>query len=240
MQYWWIYPPVIESCGFTSWVGWPMKNTVVFHCTGLFLWDHRTTFRIAVRESDLPEKFQLLGRTSAPQKSGAERNAWTGMKSFQSRSSSVAHGTSPLVGWSTPECWWLKSPSSHADFRSHENTSWSLVKTCYKKKPWMISIFCADFSHAEAPIIFFLGHPLRKTPPADLFRASHLSVQRQLPRAFLREVVPNCWIVSCRKRHPGVNNPQEIGKPIWLVVGPPLWKIWTSIGMMRFPIFPGK
>ena len=23
----------------------------------------------------------------------------------------------------------------------------------------------------------------------------------------------------------------------WLVVGPPLWKIWTSIGMMRFPIY---
>ena len=22
---------------------------------------------------------------------------------------------------------------------------------------------------------------------------------------------------------------------IWLVVGPPLWKIWTSFGMMRFP-----
>ena len=24
---------------------------------------------------------------------------------------------------------------------------------------------------------------------------------------------------------------------IWLVVGPPLWKIWKSIGMMRFPIY---
>ena len=23
----------------------------------------------------------------------------------------------------------------------------------------------------------------------------------------------------------------------WLVVGPPLWKIWTSIGMMKFPIY---
>ena len=23
----------------------------------------------------------------------------------------------------------------------------------------------------------------------------------------------------------------------WLVVGPPLWKIWKSIGMMRFPIY---
>ena len=23
----------------------------------------------------------------------------------------------------------------------------------------------------------------------------------------------------------------------WLVVGPPLWKIWTSVGMMRFPIY---
>ena len=27
---------------------------------------------------------------------------------------------------------------------------------------------------------------------------------------------------------------------VWLVVGPPLWKIWTSIGMMRFPILMGK
>ena len=27
---------------------------------------------------------------------------------------------------------------------------------------------------------------------------------------------------------------------IWLVVSAPLWKIWTSIGMMRFPIFLGK
>ena len=26
----------------------------------------------------------------------------------------------------------------------------------------------------------------------------------------------------------------------WLVVGPPLWKIWKSIGMMTFPIFLGK
>ena len=25
--------------------------------------------------------------------------------------------------------------------------------------------------------------------------------------------------------------------PNWLVVGPPLWKIWKSIGMMRFPIY---
>ena len=24
---------------------------------------------------------------------------------------------------------------------------------------------------------------------------------------------------------------------IWLVVGPPLWKIWKSIGMMKFPIY---
>ena len=24
---------------------------------------------------------------------------------------------------------------------------------------------------------------------------------------------------------------------IWLVVGPPLWKIWKSIGMMTFPIY---
>ena len=24
---------------------------------------------------------------------------------------------------------------------------------------------------------------------------------------------------------------------LWLVVGPPLWKIWKSIGMMRFPIY---
>ena len=26
-------------------------------------------------------------------------------------------------------------------------------------------------------------------------------------------------------------------KITWLVVGPPLWKIWTSIGMMTFPIY---
>ena len=26
----------------------------------------------------------------------------------------------------------------------------------------------------------------------------------------------------------------------WLVVGPPLWKIWKSVGMMRFPILMGK
>ena len=31
---------------------------------------------------------------------------------------------------------------------------------------------------------------------------------------------------------------RETGRnPIWLVVGPPLWKIWTSIGMMRFRIY---
>ena len=29
-------------------------------------------------------------------------------------------------------------------------------------------------------------------------------------------------------------------KIIWLVVKPPLWKIWKSIGMMTFPIFMGK
>ena len=29
-------------------------------------------------------------------------------------------------------------------------------------------------------------------------------------------------------------------KIIWLVVGPPLWKIWTSIGMIKFPILMGK
>ena len=27
---------------------------------------------------------------------------------------------------------------------------------------------------------------------------------------------------------------------LWLVVGPPLWKIWKSIGMIRNPIFLGK
>ena len=27
---------------------------------------------------------------------------------------------------------------------------------------------------------------------------------------------------------------------IWLVVGPPLWKIWKSIGMIRNPILMGK
>ena len=27
---------------------------------------------------------------------------------------------------------------------------------------------------------------------------------------------------------------------IWLVVGPPLWKIWKSIGMMKFPIYGKK
>ena len=26
---------------------------------------------------------------------------------------------------------------------------------------------------------------------------------------------------------------------VWLVVGPPLWKIWKSIGMMKFPILMG-
>ena len=40
------------------------------------------------------------------------------------------------------------------------------------------------------------------------------------------------WItwIACQKK----NLRWFIG---WLVVGPPLWKIWTSIGMMRFPIY---
>ena len=30
---------------------------------------------------------------------------------------------------------------------------------------------------------------------------------------------------------------QRLWNNFWLVVGPPLWKIWKSIGMMRFPIY---
>ena len=32
-------------------------------------------------------------------------------------------------------------------------------------------------------------------------------------------------------------DPLKLTHYIWLVVGPPLWKIWKSIGMMKFPIY---
>ena len=52
---------------------------------------------------------------------------------------------------------------------------------------------------------------------------------------------------SCRPRGPRIEHqgcvniclslqPANI-QAIWLVVGPPLWKIWKSIGMMTFPIY---
>ena len=34
----------------------------------------------------------------------------------------------------------------------------------------------------------------------------------------------------------GTSIPTPVSLPFWLVVGPPLWKIWKSIGMMTFPI----
>ena len=36
------------------------------------------------------------------------------------------------------------------------------------------------------------------------------------------------------------NGPYILYVTIWLVVGPPLWKIWKSIGMIRNPILMGK
>ena len=44
-------------------------------------------------------------------------------------------------------------------------------------------------------------------------------------------MVERCW--NMLKHHPPTNLS-------WLVVGPPLWKIWKSIVKMKFPIFLGK
>ena len=49
-------------------------------------------------------------------------------------------------------------------------------------------------------------------------------------------------IESLEKRIDGVTEPRPFPKKIqenhiWLVVGPPLWKIWTSVGMISNPIY---
>ena len=87
----------------------------------------------------------------------------------------------------------------------------SLKWTIWSSHPWKTSCQNGQCPHAMESIW---------TPTGSIKSCTHRHLQMTRPWVTL----PAAWLV-----HPRKQKSPEI--PSWLVVGPPLWKIWKSIGM---------
>ena len=98
----------------------------------------------------------------------------------------------------------------------------------------------------KPPFFFSQNHPFHSLSPWSNHWVYN-ALRSQPFLTFLLSIVNHGFsqamglIISCKVQWLTILNHSEawtsINKNGWLVVGPPLWKIWKSLGMMTFPIY---